>query len=302
MKTQGRCGTTDAMPAGNMLTIVVLLSGAHRLEWLAQALDSIPIESSPISAVHIMHQGGAWNWAPDLRRRYESHPKVRVFEFDQRLGFVGSFNRCMNTVESKWALLLPDDDYLMPQAFEQMLDLSAAALASDAGFVSFGWYYSRRNSYLPDHMRRYDAAHLQRYAPKFCTTLIQVAHFRNVGGFDERFGGFCDTVLFARLANEFNAWRSPTPVGVYRLHEQQGSSNAGTVYEPYLEATLQALRRYSRDDNELQRLASKIRIFMAGNPSALGRAFDWLNVGLRGRDVPEPAVPRRPMPLMAHVG
>lgn len=286
--------------SSGMLSIAVLLSGPHRLPWLTQALDSIPMGSSAIDSVLIVHQGGAWDWAPELRQRFESHPKVKVVEFGKRLDFVASFNRAMAAIESDWAMLLPDDDYLMPDAFSRMLELSHDALVSQLGFIAYGWYYARRDSYIHDYLRRYDPSHFQRYAPKFCATLINTRRFRELGGFDARFGGFCDTVLFARLATEFNAYRSSSAVAIYRLHEQQGSNNVGVVYEPYVATTLAALGEYARKPQDMTRLACRIQDFMSGKSSALGRAYDWLNVGLRGREQPMPTALRRPQPLRAH--
>lgn len=281
-----------------MLTIVVLLSGPHRLQWLTEAIASIPLSSEQISAVHVMHQDGRWDWAPRLRASLEQQPKVRIIEFDQRFDYVDNFNRCVNLVQSRWALLLPDDDSLMVDGFAQMLPLSIEAMASDAGFIAYGWYYLKANRYVPDYVRRYDVAYMQRYTPKFCTTMINVDDFRQVGGFKAAYGGFCDTVLFAELAHAHNAWTSPTPAGIYRLHDEQATAQASTIYAPYFDVTVDALCRFAERDEDRPQLQQRMRSFVEGSPGRFGRAVDWLSSGLRGREVAELESARPPSRLL----
>lgn len=282
-----------------MLTVIVLLSGKHRLAWLEQAVMSIPIDQPLISAVHLIHQGGRWDWAPGLRERLSAMSKVRVIEYEDRVHYVDSFNRSTLGASSKWAMLLPDDDYLLTGSFADALSRSGDALASDCGFVGYGWYYLRANRFIADHVRQFDTANLQRFTPKFCTTLVNVERFRAVGGFSKAFGGFCDTVLYAQLAHAYNAWVSPTPVGVYRMHDAQASSNADSIYAPYLDATIDALLGLSGNSDAREHLVRRMNHFLSPAPGGrIGRSLDTLKLVLRGSAAPPLMKPRRPVQLL----
>lgn len=283
-----------------MLTVVVLLSGKHRLDWLEQAVMSIPMNLPLISAVHLIHQGGPWDWAPELRKRVSTFPKVRIIEYDDRVHYVDSFNRSTLGADSKWAMLLPDDDYLLTGSFADVLQKSSQALASDYGFIGYGWYYLRANRFIADHVRQFNATHIQRFTPKFCTTLVNVERFRAIGGFSKTYGGFCDTVLYAQLAFAYNAWVSPTPVGVFRMHDAQASNNANSMYTPYLDATVDVLLGLSGEANARGDLVRRINHFL-GNESGgrIGRSLDKLKLAIRGSATPLQIQPSAPVQLLA---
>ncbi len=265
-----------------MLTIIVMLSGPHRLGWLQEALDSIPWDAPELSRVQVMHQGGAWDWAPAIRARIEAHPKGRVFEYPQRLDYTPNYNRYVETVQTDWFLLLPDDDSLLSAACAAALPALRDPAAAGKGFAAFGWYYLERGRYLADHVKKFSPPWTQRYAPKFCSTFISTQRFREIGGFDARCGGFIDAVLFARLAFEFGALMSPTPMGIYRLHDDQLSSQRGELYGSYIEATIATIGAYARDDDERRLLERNLRAFVDDSPGLVVRLGRRVLAGLRG--------------------
>ncbi|MDQ3196271.1 MAG: hypothetical protein ACR2FI_03450 [Burkholderiales bacterium] len=232
-----------------MLTVAVLLSGPHRQSMLETALASIPLESAALSQVLIRHQGGPWDWGGELRERLEAHPKVRIVEFPDKVDFAQSFNRTLDAIDTPWALMLPDDDYLIRPAAQAGFETVAAdPAASSCGFVAFGWYFLRDNRYLASYVKRHDLFSMLHYAPKFCTTMLNLRRVRELGGFDPNVGGLLDSALFARLAYEYDALLAKTPIGIYRLHSGQESFQRLPV--PQVEALRDLLVGYARNPGE----------------------------------------------------
>jgi hypothetical protein len=274
-----------------MLTVVVLLSGPHRLNMLSTALMSIPMESPWVSAVHIMHQGGPWDWGGELRQRVEANPKVKVYEFPERVDFAQSFNRTLDTVETTWALMLPDDDHLIESSARAAFDAVAVnPAARDCGFVAFGWYYLRDGRYLASYVKRGDLASMIYYAPKMCATLLNVNHVRTLGGFDGKVGGFCDSALFTKLAYEYDALLSQDAIGVYRLHSGQESAKRVATYGPYVAELRELIGRYARSPHERAVFERKLADVVRTRPKLMAEIRDELHFRLCSRATP--ATPR----------
>jgi hypothetical protein len=228
---------------------------------LQEAIESVPMDHPAVRALHIVHSGGAWDWADALRRRLESQPKARVFEFGERLDFCASMNRVMSTARTKWALLLPDDDAILKNNLRAALDAAGDALSSDAGLVAFGWCYLIDGRYRAASIRSRSLAELYRYTPKFSSTLIHVAHFEAMGGFDSRFGGYSDTVAFARLVHAHGGWMSDVPAGVYRMHEGQVSAASRVqMYASYLQPSVEALQALCYEARQREAIAHNLRV------------------------------------------
>jgi hypothetical protein len=234
-----------------MLTVVVMLSGPHRMEMLETALDSIPIESPVISELHIRNQGGPWDWGAALRSRWEPHPKVRIIEFPDRVDFAESYNRTLDKVNTPWVVMLPDDDHLIKEPARLAFEALAKQRHVDKyGFAAFGWYYLKDGRYLSTYVKRRDLSGALYYLPKLCSTVLNVKRVRELGGFNGTAGGFNDIVLFSQLAGEFDALLSPIPIGVYRMHEGQESAKMAAVYGPYVKQVTDLIGRYARTEKE----------------------------------------------------
>jgi hypothetical protein len=271
-----------------MLTVVVMLSGAHRFDMLETALASIPIESPHLGQLILRHQGGAWDWGGSLRERMESHPKVRVLEFPDKVDFAQSYNRTLDQVQTPWAVMLPDDDFLLRGAAAAGFEaLAAYPNAEQYGFVAFGWYYLKDGRYLASYIKRRGLNAALHYTPKLCSTLLNVRRVREIGGFDASVGGFDDTVLFGKLAYEYDALVAQTPIGVYRMHDGQESARMQSVYAPYVQALMTTLGRYARDPREREEFEHHLVEYVQGRDrSALG-FLQTLTFRLRSQSHPQ---------------
>jgi len=269
-----------------MLTVTLLLSGPHRLAMLETAFNSIPLDSWAVSEVLVRHQGGPWNWGGALRERILAEPKVRLIEFPDRVDFAQSFNRTLDAVQTPWALMLPDDDFLVrPAAKEAFEKAFNSPYVRDVGFLAFGWYYLKDGRYLGNRFHRPSLRAVLSCTPKFCTTLLNVPRVRELGGFAE-LGGFVDAELFGRLACEFDAALIPSRVGVYRMHEGQESNRIAAVYGPHVRELTRSLGRYARDNSELEAFERELAGFLAPSQKPSVRLLKELSFQLRSRARP----------------
>jgi hypothetical protein len=271
-----------------MLTVVVMLSGAHRFDMLETALASIPIESPHVTQVILRHQGGPWDWGRQLRERMESHPKVRVIEFPDKVDFAASYNRTLDRVETPWVLMLPDDDYLLRGAAAASFDaLAAHPDPQGYGFAAFGWYYLKDGRYLASYVKRRGLNAALHYTPKLCTSLLNVQRVRDIGGFDGSVGGFDDTVLFGKLAYEFDALVGETPIGVYRMHDGQESARMQSVYAPYVKALMATMGGYAGSSRELAQFENHLVDYVQGRGHPAMTLLQELTFRLRSHSHPQ---------------
>lgn len=232
-----------------MLTIAVLLSGPHRRAMLETALDSVPLDSPQVTELLIRHQNGPWDWGGDLRRKWESHPKVRVLEFPDRADFAQSYNRTFDAIRTPWAMLLPDDDFLVRPAARVAFEAAFAQPAYDQrGLLIFGWYYLKDQLYLHSALKDHDLAGLLRHTPKFSSVLFNLRRVRELGGFPGDAGGMLDTALIGSLMYRFDALITDTPIGVYRMHH--GQESAQKPPPQWVETLRHGLAGFARSEEE----------------------------------------------------
>ena len=237
-----------------MLTIVVMMSGPHRYGMLSKAVGSIPIDYRGINQVILSHQGGVWDWGGPLREEMGRHPKVRILEFPERVDIAASFNRTLDHVDTPWVLMLPDDDFLLRRATVAGLEtLATYSDSRDLGAFAFGWYYLKRGRYLASHVKRGGLLATLYYAPKMCSTFLNMRRLRALGGFDERLGGFCDTALFGRLCFDYDALICETPIGVYRIHDGQASARPEIIYGPHVKGLTTLFRGFANNALESEK-------------------------------------------------
>jgi hypothetical protein len=274
-----------------MLTVTLMLSGPHRQAMLATAFDSIPIESPAVAEVIVRHQNGPWTWGGALRERILATPKVRLLEFPDRVDFAHSFNRTLDAVRTPWALILPDDDFLVRSNAKIAFERAAHdRLVHDVGFVAFGWYCLKGGRYVPNRFHRPSLSAVLSSTPKLCTTLFNMRRVRDLGGFAQM-GGFVDAELLGRLACEFDAVIAPVRAGVYRMHEGQESTRMQAVYGPYVEAMRCSLGSYARRPGELEAFERELQHFVAPRTSKSMRLLKELAFQLRSEGRPS-ASPR----------
>jgi hypothetical protein len=274
-----------------MLTVTLMLSGPHRLAMLDTAFSSIPIESAVISEVVVRHQGGPWNWGGELRERILAHPKVRLVEFPDRVDWKQSFNRTLDQVRSPWALMLPDDDFLVRPVAKQSFEyVSQQKDLADIGLIAFGWHYLKDGRYVGNRFPQPGLPSILTCTPKFSTTWLNMRRVRELGGFGDM-GGFVDAELFGRLACNFDAAIAPARVGIYRMHEGQESHRIAAVYGPFVDAMKQSLGPFARTPAERAAFERALADFIAPPRRPLLDNLRELAFDLRSRAQPSTREP-----------
>ncbi|MET0284652.1 MAG: hypothetical protein ABW352_09290 [Polyangiales bacterium] len=270
-----------------MLTIAVLLSGPHRRAMVETALESVPLDSPLVSELLIRHQNGPWNWGADLRRKWEQHPKVRVLEFPDRVDFAQSYNRTFDAIKTPWAMLLPDDDFLVRPVARAAFEAAFAQPAVDQrGLLIFGWYYLKHQLYLHGHIKAQDLAGLMRQTPKFSSVLFNLRRVRELGGFPGDVGGLLDTALIGSLAYRFDALITNTPIGVYRMHT--GQESAQKLPPQYVETLRHGLAGFARSEEERLAFEAMLDNSTTGAGTLRGLVAE-ATFALRSRTRPAPA-------------
>jgi len=262
---------------------------------LRQALESVPLDDHRISRLNIMHSGGVWDWAPELRVRFEGHPKVTIHEDPAPLRPIAdTTNAAFGKLTTRWALVLHDDDFLLPRIFSAALAQLESVEDTNAGLVSFGWHSLIHGRHLRESARLQTLPDTLRFTPKFCSTLFNVERVQSIGGFAGTCGGFLDLVAVAELAHRFGAWISPTPVAVFRVHGGQASANRLRLYLPYLGHTIQRLLPLVSGPNEAEATLREMNRFIFSRrpvvDRVLGRLCLWSS-----RSVPPRAAPVKPL-------
>lgn len=283
-----------------LLTVVVCLSGPHRLDMLTQAMDSLPLDAPELGAVQVLHRhGGRWDWAPELRARYEGHPKVTIIEEPFSLpSFEQNATRALPRVQTDWVHYLHDDDYAVTENFRLALAALPRLGTPRRAFAAFGWYAATRGWFLPQRLAGPSLLDITRRTPKFCSTFLNTALLRQEGGLPT-LGGFSDTEVFARLAARHGAWRCDTPIGVYRWHTGQDSFAGEGVRQSYydtLQASIKAVSDLAQSEAE-RRQVDAIFTRMAHRQRLL-RERIANRVEMMLQRVPEPRSVRALAPLV----
>jgi hypothetical protein len=255
-----------------------MCSGLHRKQWLAEALRSIPWDAPQLSQVNIVHQGEVWNWADDLRSEVERQPKAKIIEFPEPLELAASLNRGVSTVATEWFVMLADDDYLLTAAFAAALEQFETLRRQPIGLIAYGWYYLKQQAgyFMADRVRSCSPAGALRYTPPLCATFIRKSAFQTCNGFDSTNGGFMDTLLFARMIRREGALFSASPIGVFRIHQQQISADRAKLYGPYAAACRKQLLRYATTSGDAAAFDRQMKRFLNNKSSLAGRVRTWL--------------------------
>jgi glycosyltransferase involved in cell wall biosynthesis len=138
-------------------------------------------------------------------------------------------NACLNLPETPWALLLHDDDELYPQALsklEPFLERCANAGVVVGGFQTIDEHSVVKAEWTPkrsDTLRGEEGV-LQlglNYLAHPPGTVINVAAFRQAGGFPDALGASADFPLILHLTSAYGLAYFPDFIGRYRVGSHQ---------------------------------------------------------------------------------
>lgn len=201
--------------ADPLISVVIPVWPPH-VGHVATAIESVLGQTFRRWELIVVPNGGA---DPDL----SIYPFVRVVHADT--GPAEARNAGAAAATAPLILFLDADDYLLPDALRQMLQ---AYVESGGRYIYSDWLALRGDALEAHETDEYRQAGWLERGQHAITALIETAHVRGVGGFDERMRGWEDWDFFIKLAiSGVCGQRVPQPLLVYR-------QDTGTVREASL--------------------------------------------------------------------
>ena len=138
----------------NTPTISILVVTYNRSQIVRRAVDSILAQTYQDFEIILVNNGSTDNTSAVLAP-YLDNEKIRYFTISENKGAAAGFNFAFDQIQGEWFTLLPDDDVLLPSAFETLLkipqniDPTITAVtcncidSSTRGFSGYGLYESQ---------------------------------------------------------------------------------------------------------------------------------------------------------------
>ena len=141
-----------------------------------------------------------------------------------------SRNKCLKLVDSRYVIIMDDDDLMPPDKIEKVIDsfkLSRSQMLS-GDMVTFNEKLISENFSQPisDKPCKLDKSLFYGLNPlKWATVSFETSALKEVGGFDERFTMITDWTVYLRIMEKFECWYYPIISGYYRVHSNNMSAN-----------------------------------------------------------------------------
>jgi len=142
-----------------------------------------------------------------------------------------SRNKCLNLVDSRYVIIMDDDDLMPPDKIEKVIEsfkLSRSQMLS-GDMVTFNEKLMCENFSQPilsDKPCKLNKSLFYGLNPlKWPTISFETSALKEVGGFDERFTMITDWTVYLRIMEKFECWYYPIISGYYRVHSNNMSTN-----------------------------------------------------------------------------
>jgi glycosyltransferase involved in cell wall biosynthesis len=192
---------------------VVIPVGPGHARYLSSALDSLLGQTCRSWEVIVVDDTGNFSETVDILKPY---PFVKVPAVVGRGSGAGvARNYGLKHAKAPLVLWLDADDYLLPNALEEMLK---AYTSSGGKYVYSDWLKLEEGKPLTEHqVPEYDAVAWLTKGQHAVTVLMETEQARAIGGFDEELPGWEDWDFFVKMAiNGFHGVRVPKPLFGYR--------------------------------------------------------------------------------------
>jgi glycosyltransferase involved in cell wall biosynthesis len=273
-------------PADLTISVIIPLYNGER--FIAQALDSVFLQSLPPTEVIVVDDGST-DSGPEIVSRYAA-ARTLVFLRKPNGGQSSARNFGIAHSKGKVIALLDQDDIWYP---DHLMELSRPF--SEDVHQTLGWAYSNLDEISDDNRLRIRAvlspstgAHPKTRLDRCLgqdmfvlpsASVISRAAFDAAGGFDEDLSGYEDDDLFVRLfvAGYRNVYVAK-PLGQWRVHATSASHTARMARSRMLYA--RKLLRAFPDEPALSHFYARDHIA----PRFLGQVIDATRVALRSGD------------------
>jgi|688.fasta_scaffold52869_4 hypothetical protein len=208
---------------------------------LAQAL---PPEDMQIA---IVDDGSRPGVARELVRSVDPEGRVELFEFPDRLGLAGNWNRAITLARGDLVHLLHQDDYVLP-GFYAAIDRGFHA-APQAGMAFCRSRIvdgdgrpiksSSRLRWMPGLMANWLPRIAERQRIQTPAAVVRRTVYETLGGYRGDLLQTLDWEMWVRVAANHPVWYEPQPLAVYRRHPHNESARlaaSGAVWPDVLRA------------------------------------------------------------------
>jgi len=262
-----------------MPLVSVILNSYNQSKYLPEAVESV-LGQTYTDFELIAIDNGSTDDSQDVFRRYESHPKVRLFLHNENTAITRRFNQGIAAARGDFIAFLYSDDYFLPNKLERQV-ACFAGLSPDYGVVYgpamghndvSGRKWTNRSigasgNILADMLLRAERGHIDMTSPltrKQC--LERYPFYEDI--FAEGEG------IYFRLAMTYKFFYLDEPLCVNRDH----MNNAGKAIKRNAEMTMRMLERLEAHPDLPPDHRRSVRRFRA----KLYRNYGWQTIRVGG--------------------
>src|SRR3954463_10045986 len=225
---------TLASPDIVATTVGVVATTYNHAHFLAQALESVRLQTHPADAIVVIDDGST----DDPARVVAAFPAVRIIRQENR-GLAAARNRGLAAVNTTYIVFLDADDFLSPEALDA--GLACFARAPESGFVYGGHsYVDEQGQSLGQRFAAVrESPYVQLLRGNFIGMHATVMYRRDLlvggGGFGEEIGRRGGYDLYLRMARLYPVTGYPDLVAAYRQHGNNMSADHRAMLRTALE-------------------------------------------------------------------
>ncbi len=203
----------------------------NRAEWLSQTIESVLQQTLPDFQL-IISDNASEDTTPEVVASFNDR-RIAYKRSEHNLGPVRNLNRLIELAATEFLVLLPDDDLMYPRYLESAVDFmerfGTAGLVHTAFDVldAQGKVVTRKRPLKPRSPEMLEArGHaLERLMVStwplcFSSTMYRTEAITRAGGLEVGVGSFDDTLLWMRIARDWDFGYVDKPLIGFRVHEE----------------------------------------------------------------------------------
>jgi glycosyltransferase involved in cell wall biosynthesis len=212
------------------LKLDVIIVTYNRLSFLKKLLYSIELQTilpnkviiyddcSDDDTIKYLHAFDG-NLDIELLQGVEKSPNVAV-----------SRNKCLDLVNSKYVIIMDDDD-LMPinkieKSIEALSEANAQMVTGDTIIFDVNKKIEIYSKLANNTLKTLESSFFYERNPlQWATIAFETSALKDVGGFDERFTMITDWSVYLRISCKYKCIYIPNILGYYRIHTSNMSTN-----------------------------------------------------------------------------
>lgn len=214
-----------------MTDVDVIIITFNRLSMLKALLYSIESQSYLPNKV-IVYDDISTDGTVDFLNSYAGNLKLKILLGENKSKNVAiSRNKCLELVDSRYVIVLDDDDLMPPDKIEKVQNAfeSTGAKLLTGDTVIFDEQMGREKFSNPVQSEGPCKLNKNLFYGKnplqWASIAFDTSALKSIGGFDERFTMITDWTVYLRLIDKFECWYFPDFFGYYRVHLNSMSTN-----------------------------------------------------------------------------